>query len=421
MSSGIYGIRGMSKSVERVAFLSMHTCPLLQPGTGNAGGMNVYIDELARTMIDRGVAVDVFTRTTQPSADPVVEVADGYRVFHIDAGPRAPMPIADMVEYVEDFAAEVIAVLELDPPQIVHSHYWLSGSVGLTVKRKLGVPLANSFHTLGRVKDLTKRSDESPEPLIRIATEEEVIRESDCVVAATPLEAQELMEHYGADPTRLCTSPPGIDHVLFAPGDRDAARARVGWPSGPHALFVGRIQALKGVDVALEAAAIVAGSTPGFRFTVIGGASGPSGEAELAALKRRAAEPDLDGVVEFLDPLPHRDLPDFYRAADVLVLPSRSESFGLVAAEAQSCGLPVVAARVGGLEHVVDHGRSGLLVHGWDPVDHAEAISSVLDDPSLAASLAEGAVDWSARFSWEATANRFLELYQGAVGRAALG
>ena len=418
MTSAVYDIR-QSTSIKRVAFLSMHTSPLLQPGIGNAGGMNVYIDELARTMIDRGVSVDVFTRTTDPASPPVVQVDDGYRVFHVDAGERAPVPIADLIDHVDDFAREVVAVLESDPPEILHSHYWLSGSVGLTVKRKLGIPLANSFHTLGRIKDLTRRSDESPESHIRIATEEEVIRESDCVVAATPREAQELMEHYGADPTRLCTSPPGIDHSLFAPGDKAEARERLGWSPGTHALFVGRIQPLKGVDVALEAAALVAASTPGFRLTVIGGASGPSGATELEALKLRASQPDLAGVVEFLDPIPHRDLPDYYRASDLLVLPSRSESFGLVAAEAQSCGLPVVASRVGGLEHVVYHGRSGLLVDGWDPGDHAAAMCQLLADPGLAASLSAGAVDWSARFSWEATANRFLELYEGAVSRAA--
>ncbi len=352
------------------------------------------------------------------ASPPIVEVADGYRVFHVDAGPKVALPIADLIDHVDDFAREVVGILESDPPDILHSHYWLSGSVGLTVKRKLGIPLANSFHTLGRIKDLTRRFDESPESHIRIATEEEVIRESDCVVAATPREAQELMEHYGADPTRLCTSPPGIDHALFAPGDKAEARARLGWSSDPHALFVGRIQPLKGVDVALEAAALVAASTPGFRLTVIGGASGPSGVAELAALKARAAEPDLAGVVEFFDPMPHRDLPDYYRAADLLVLPSRSESFGLVAAEAQSCGLPVVASKVGGLEHVVYHGRSGLLIDGWNPTDHAAAMSQVLADSELAASLSVGAIEWSARFSWEATANRFLELYEGAVSRA---
>ncbi len=405
--------------IRQVAYLSMHTSPLVQPGSGNAGGMNVYIDELSRTMVQRGVAVDVFTRRTDATQPDVVEVIAGYRVFHVDAGPAAPAPISDMIDWVQEFAEGVIGLIETDLPDILHSHYWLSGSAGLIVKRKLGLPLANSFHTLGRIKDLTKRGDEAPESDARIAAESEVIAESDCVIAATPLEAADLLEHYGADPTRLCTSPPGIDHDLFSPGDRHEARSRIGWDvDRPHALFVGRIQPLKGVDVALDAAALIAAEVPGFRFTVIGGPSGPEGEAELVRLRSRAAEPDLAGVVDFVAPVAHGDLADFYRAADVVLLPSRSESFGLVAAEAQSCGTPVVAACVGGLEYVVSHGRSGLLVEGWTPDAYARAVIHVLTDPPLAARLSKGALEWSKRFSWDLTANRFLELYSGAVDRA---
>jgi D-inositol-3-phosphate glycosyltransferase len=400
----------------------MHTSPLMQPGVGNAGGMNVYIDELARTMVGRGVAVDVFTRRTRPDQPDLVEVDDSYRVFHVDAGPQEPAPISDMVDWVQEFAGGVIAVLDVDPPDLVHSHYWLSGSAGLVVKRKLGIPLANSFHTLGRIKDLTKRSDEAPESTARISAEMEVIAESDCVVAATPLEAQELMEHYGADPTRLCTSPPGINHEVFSPGDRTEARQAVGWDvDGTHAVVAGRIQPLKGVDVALEAAALVAARIPGFQLSVIGGASGPTGEAELERLVERSTEPDLAGIVDFHEAVPHTELAEFYRAADVVLVPSRSESFGLVAAEAQSCGVPVVAARVGGLEYVVADGRSGILVDGWDPTDHAEAVISVLSDPTESARLSAGALRWSERFSWDSTANRFLELYEGALHRAGRG
>ncbi len=408
--------------IRRVAYLSMHTSPLMQPGVGNAGGMNVYIDELARTMTGRGVAVDVFTRRTGPEQPDLVEVDDGYRVFHVDAGPPEYAPIGDMVDWVQEFAEGVMAVLDVDPPDVVHSHYWLSGSAGLVVKRKLGVPLANSFHTLGRVKDLAKRFDEAPESAARIAAELEVIAESDCVVAATPLEAQELMEHYGADPTRLCTSPPGIDHGVFSPGDRSEARRSVGWDvDRAHAVVAGRIQPLKGVDVALEVAAIVAAAIPGFRLSVIGGASGPAGEDELDRLTARAAQLDLEGVVDFHAAVPHTELAEYYRAADVVMVPSRSESFGLVAAEAQSCGVPVVAARVGGLEHVVADGRSGILIDGWDPEDHADAVISLLSDAELSARLSTGALRWSERFSWDSTANRFLELYEGAIHRAERG
>jgi D-inositol-3-phosphate glycosyltransferase len=268
------------------------------------------------------------------------------------------------------------------------------------------------------VKDLTRRSDEPPESLLRIAAEHEVIEGSDCVVASTPLEAADLLEHYGADPTRLCTSPPGVDHSVFSPGDRTAARAELGLGEEPLILFVGRIQPLKGVDVAIEALACIRADIPDARLLIVGGPSGPGGESEVAALRSLVAERNLGGAVTMVDPVRHNRLVSYYRAADVLALPSRSESFGLVAAEAQACGLPVVAARIGGLQHVVSHEESGLLVDGWNPKDHALALGWILGDEGLRASLSEGAVAWAERFSWDATAHRFLELYAGAVSRA---
>jgi len=406
--------------IERVVYLSMHTSPLLQPGYGDAGGMNVYIDELSRTMAARGVEVDVFTRAHAEDLERVVEVGPGYRVHHVVAGPRAVIPVRQLARHVRPFADEVVAsvLAESRKPDIVHSHYWLSGWAGLVVKRKMNVPLANSFHTLGRVKDLTRRHDEAPESLLRIAAEHEVIEGSDCVVASTPLEADDLMEHYGADPARLCTSPPGVDHDVFSPGSKSEARCRLGQDERPRVLFVGRIQPLKGIDVVIDALAEIRQSVPDVALTVIGGPSGPAGESEYTTSLQAIDAAGLGDAVTVLDPMPHADLADHYRAADVLVLPSRSESFGLVAAEAAACGLPVVAARVGGLIHVVDHPNTGLLVTGWDPVDHARAVVSLLCDPAQRARMSRAAVEWSERFSWQQTAQRFLELYQGAVERA---
>ncbi len=402
--------------ISRVAYLSMHTSPLLQPGTGDAGGMNVYIDGLARTMAARGVAVDVYTRRTSVDQPDVVEVEDGYRVFHVDAGPPEPMAIRPMAIYVTEFADAVLACFEAENarPDIVHSHYWLSGWAALLIKRQVRIPLANSFHTLGRVKDLHKRHDEPPESLLRIAAEAEVIDNSDCLVASTPFEAADLLEHYGADPSRLCTSPPGVDHDVFSPGDKEEARARVGFGDPPVLLYAGRIQPLKAVDVVLGTFALIKETLPGASLVIVGGPSGLQGAEELERLREMASS---IGGVEFRAPVPHDDLADHFRAADLLLLPSRSESFGLVAAEAQSCGLPVVAARTGGLEHVVSHGLSGLLVDGWDVADHAAAALSVLTDPLLEKKLREGAVEWSQRFSWDATANRFFELYTGVLER----
>jgi D-inositol-3-phosphate glycosyltransferase len=402
--------------IDNVAFLSMHTSPLLQPGSGDAGGMNVYIDELCRTMAARGVQADVYTRRIDPDDAVVVKVLPGYRVFHVDVGPAAPLPVAALPKYVRAYARQVETMLKPALPQIIHSHYWLSGWAGLLVKRSLGIPLANSFHTLGRVKDDSRRQDEPPESLLRIAAEHEVIEGSDCVMASTPTEAQELLEFYGADPNRLCTSPPGVDHRLFRPGSKPRARQRLGLGKGPVVLFVGRIQPLKGLDVTVEGMAAIVERHPDAILMVVGGPSGPRGQAEMTALRKRAVELGLAGNIRFVGPMPHGLVPDLYRAADVVVVPSRAESFGLVAAEAQACGTPVVGARIGGLIDVVDDGSTGFLIDGWDPADHAEAVLRLLDDPELAAKMGAAAVVWSRRFSWDATVRRYLELYKGVLG-----
>ncbi len=402
--------------IERVAYLSFHTSPLSQPGTGNAGGMNVYVDELARTMAERGVEVDVFTRREDAEAPEVVEVAPGYRVVHLEAGPMNPLSIVELSDHVFGFAERVVEWsrrhnLRYD---LVHSHYWLSGWAGLMIKRLLGIPLANSFHTLGRVKDATRRADQPPTGLMRIAAELDVIAGSDCVVAATPIEMEDLLEHYGADPARLCLNPPGINHDWFSPGDQEAARRRIGVdPTRRHVLFVGRIQAIKGLDVTLDAFEHVVGDVADADLLIVGGASGSKGPAELRALRDRISGTRLSDRVELRTPQPHRDLADYYRAADVLVLPSRSESFGLVAVEAQACGVPVVAAAIGGLNHVVVDGMSGFLVDGWEPADYAKRITAILCDRNLAESLSTGAIAHAGAFSWDLTASRLLELYDG--------
>jgi D-inositol-3-phosphate glycosyltransferase len=378
--------------------------------------MNVYIDELCRTMAARGVRADVYTRRIDPDDAVVVKVLPGYRVFHVDVGPAAPLPVAALPKYVRAYARQVETMLKPALPQIIHSHYWLSGWAGLLVKRSLGIPLANSFHTLGRVKDDSRRQDEPPESLLRIAAEHEVIEGSDCVMASTPAEAQELLEFYGADPNRLCTSPPGVDHRLFRPGSKPRARQRLGLGKGPVVLFVGRIQPLKGVDVTVEGMAAIVERHPDAILMVVGGPSGPRGQAEMTALRKRAVELGLAGNIRFVGPMPHGLVPDLYRAADVVVVPSRAESFGLVAAEAQACGTPVVGARIGGLIDVVDDGSTGFLIDGWDPADHAEAVLRLLDDAELAAKMGAAAVVWSRRFSWDATVRRYLELYKGVLG-----
>jgi D-inositol-3-phosphate glycosyltransferase len=402
--------------IERVAFLSMHTSPLLQPGSDDAGGMNVYLHELGRTLVERGVDVTMFTRADEPELVGEVTSSAGYRVVHIAAGPERLVPVADLSAYVAEFGEGVVTWSYGAQPgfDLVHSHYWLSGWAGVLVKEALDIPLANSFHTLGRVKDRDRRSDEPASSYLRLLTEEEVIAQSDCVIASTPYEFNDLLVHYRAAPERLCISPPGVDHDVFSPGSSQEARTWLGLPDGPLILFVGRIQAHKGIDVAIRALPGV--TDPRAALLVVGGPSGPNGKADYDDATSLCDELGVADRVHFVPPQPHTQLAGFYRAADVLIMPSRSESFGLVAAEAQACGLPVVAARVGGLPAVVADGESGVLIEGHDPGDFATVLSAVLGDSGFAGRLSAGAVDFASRFSWEATTDRFLELYAGITG-----
>jgi D-inositol-3-phosphate glycosyltransferase len=388
--------------IERVALVSIHTSPLDRPGSGDAGGMNVYVDALARTLVSRGVRVDVFThgeaRTTT--------VIPNYDVVGIPAeGNDRAETVAAFTEGIVKWAAESGAVYDA-----VHSHYWLSGWAGVLLRDHLEVPLAISFHTLGRVKEATRTPGEPRESLVRIAAETEVVARAECMVASTPADAADLIEHYQASPERICVSPPGVDHSVFAPGDRSAARAVFDLDDGPVVGFVGRIQALKGVDVAIRAVA----SMVGCRLLVVGGPSGPDGEAELEAL-RDLADDLAPGRVTFHGPMDHADVVAAYRACDAVIVPSHTESFGLVALEAMATGVPVVASRVGGLPYVVVDGESGFLVPGHDPAHYAAALESILFDPVRAAELSAGAVRRAAEFSWEATVDRLLELYRGMV------
>jgi D-inositol-3-phosphate glycosyltransferase len=397
--------------IRRVAYLSIHTSPLAVPGSGDAGGMNVYVDQLARTMAARGIQVDVFTRGRGGE----VEVAPGYRVIEVPAGSGHPGS-EGLAEVVGEFAEGVArwAMRHRASYDLFHSHYWLSGWAGLLLAEVLRVPLAISFHTLGRVKDASRAPGQAPVGLLRLAAETEVIARAGCVIASTPEEAAQLIEHYAADPERLCVSPPGVDHGVFRPGSRPSARRILGLPAGgPIVLYVGRIQPLKGPEVALEAFRLLAPRVPRARLLFVGGPSGPQGAGEVSRLRATAASAGLADRVLFRDPLPHDRVAAAYRAADVLVVPSRSESFGLVAVEAQACGLPVVASAVGGLLHAVADGESGVLVPGGEARLCADALVRILMDAEWAQQLSRGALAHAAGYSWEATADRLLELYAG--------
>ncbi len=396
----------------RVAFLSLHTCPLLQPGRGWAGGMNVYIDELARALARDGFHVDVFTRRHDRESEPSVAVEPGFVVHHVDAGPRREIDPGHAVRFVGVFADEVMDRLRTDGwPLVVHSHYWLSGWAGLKIKRETALPHVHSSHTLGRVTQAMTSDAPTPGHLVRLAAERDVIGEADVVIASTEQERSDLIMQYGAHPDAVNVIWPGVDHDLFVPGVGKSAKIRLGWPSVPTLLFAGRIQALKGPDVAIEAMAFLMGDMPDLRLVIVGAPAGSHGPRDLDRLQKRAKALDLGSRVTFADPVPHRRIADVYRASDLVMVPSRSESFGLVAAEAQACGVPVLAASVGGLASVVGPGSGGLLVQGWDGPDWAAAARRVLGERGLATDLATRGPLWAERFSWESAVDRLARVY----------
>lgn len=402
----------------RVAVLSVHTSPLEQPGTGDAGGMNVYIVKTAVRMAQRGVAVEVFTRATSSDLPPVVELAPGVLVRHVVAGPFEGLNKNDLPGQLCAFTAGVLRAEARHEPgyyDVVHSHYWLSGQVGWLARDRWGVPLVHTAHTLAKVKNASLAEGDAPEPRVRIIGEEQVVAEADRLVANTPVEARQLVELYQAPPERVVTVPPGVDLECFTPGSAAEARAALGLPRDAVVLtFVGRIQPLKAPDVLLRAAAELLAREPELRsrlvVLVVGGPSG-SGLEQPEALQKLAGELGIGDVVRFLPPQPSPALRQVYRASDLVAVPSRNESFGLVALEAQACGTPVVAAEVGGLPMAVAHEESGLLVPGHETGAWVEAIRAVLFRPGLRAMLSEGAVRHAQGFSWERTADALLATY----------
>ena len=402
----------------RAAVISFHTSPDDQPGTGDSGGMNVYIRAVAERLSRQGVDVDVFTRAKDPCAPTDAELAPGQRLIHVNAGPAAPLPRADLPRYLPAFLGGVLehAKNEGDPYDVVHSHYWLSGWVGRSAKEIWGVPLVSSFHTLGKVKNRLRARGESDEPEARLAREEQVIARSDRILAPTPAEAAQLVGLYRADPQRIRIVPPGVDHTLFFPRERDAAAERLHLTGVRLLLFVGRLQAHKGPDVAVRALAeLIARDPDGTRdvvLAIVGGPSGSSQGAEVAHLMDLASSLGVGERVMLFPPQPHQRLADFYAAAAAVLVPSRSESFGLVALEAEATGTPVVAAATGGLRHVVADGVSGFLVEGYDPAAYAERLDRILGDPAGAKRMGDAGVVQSIRFSWDATASEISSVYR---------
>ncbi len=425
----------MRRAPRRVAVLSVHTSPLAQPGTGDAGGMNVYVVQTALEMARRGVEVEIFTRQTSSDLPPVAELAPGVLVHHVVAGPFGGLGKEDLPSQLCAFTAGVLRDEAAQEPgwfDVVHSHYWLSGQVGWLVRDRWGVPLVHTAHTLAKVKNASLADGDRAEPLARVVGEEQVVAEADRLVASTPAEAEALVAQYGADPDAVRTVAPGVDLETFTPGlDRDLARARLGREAGVGIgaddvvlAFVGRIQPLKAPDVLLRAAAEMIARRPELRarlrVLVVGGPSG-SGLDRPRALAGLAADLGIPDVVRFLAPRSGAALAEVYRAADVVAVPSHSESFGLVALEAQACGTPVVAAAVGGLPVAVADGRSGLLVGDHAPSSWADALERAALDRELRGRLAAGAVEHATLFSWDRTADALLATYAEAAAARRAG
>ncbi|MGW4354717.1 D-inositol-3-phosphate glycosyltransferase [Nocardia sp. NPDC004582] len=413
----------------RIAVLSVHTSPLAQPGTGDAGGMNVYVLQTALELARRGTEVEIFTRATSSNDEPVVEAAPGVLVRNVVAGPFEGLDKFDLPTQLCPFAAEVLRTEARNLPghyDLIHSHYWLSGQIGWLARDRWRVPMVHTAHTLAAVKNAFLAEGDCPEPAVREIGEKQIVAESDRLVANTVEEARQLVELYGADPDHIDVVLPGADLTRYHPGDKLAARAELGLRADERIVaFIGRIQPLKAPDVLVRAAAHLLAEeatqpvppTRPLRVVIVGGPSG-SGLERPNALIELAAALGISDRVTFLPPQPAHRLVQVYRAADLVAVPSYNESFGLVAIEAQASGTPVLAADVGGLGTAVRDGVSGLLVPGHRTPDWANALRGMLEDPVRLELMGTAAVEHAANFSWAHTADGLLDSYSAALSQA---
>lgn len=415
--------------VRRIAMLSVHACPLAKIGGRDSGGMNVYVRELSRELGRRGIEVDVFTRWREPGAPRIEEIAPNARVIHIESGPVRYIPKAEVYARISQFCGEVLREIESDHREydLIHAHYWLSAIVAQQLAARWPVPVVQMFHTLGLVKRAALAEDGDGDD-IRVGIERSAVRDSDAIVAASDIEADDLVELYDADPRRVTVIPCGVDPDVFRPMRQVDAREVLGRDQCERlVLFVGRIEQIKGIDVLLDGLGALFRRRPDLRneicLVVVGGALDPTDDApeteKLEELRRLVHQHRMEDVVDFVGSVDQRRLAVWYAAADVCAVPSLTESFGLVALEAMACGTPVVATRVGGLQTVVEDGVSGLLVPPGDPNSLAGAIEQVLMDQRLRMHLAHGARDRAEHFTWKQMADDIVALYDRVLSERA--
>jgi D-inositol-3-phosphate glycosyltransferase len=417
----------MAKRANRIASLMLHTSPLEQAGTGDAGGMNVYVVESAKRIAESGVKVDIFTRANRPNLPAVVEIEDGVNVVHLEAGPYGSVTKDELPSQICALMSSYLRHELQKPPgyyDLLHSHYWISGQLGWLVSERYGIPLVHTMHTMAKVKNQSLAEGESPEPQTRAIGEEQVVQASAALIANTASEAASLVSLYDACPDNVHVVSPGVDLRTYkVNGGKKSAREKLSIPQDQlMLLFVGRIQPHKGPEVLIRAVAEMLQHTPmlrsKLRAVIMGGPSG-NGSSEPERLEALAKFLGVTDVVQFVPPVPHEELSDWYRSADLVCVPSYSESFGLVALEAQACGTPVVATAVGGLRAAVADGISGVLVDGHNPKAWSATLMRLLMEPQRRVLLSLGAVDHASRFGWDATARGILDVYDQVLSRGA--
>jgi D-inositol-3-phosphate glycosyltransferase len=400
----------------RIATLMVHTSPLDQAGTGDAGGMNIYVVEAAQNMAAQGVQVDIFTRRNNAEVADIVEFAPGVRVIQLNVGPVSGVTKEQLPTLIPELSQAFKVALSQDQYDVIHSHYWISGKVAMPVAKELNIPLVHTMHTMARVKNLNLAEGEIPEPMIRVQGETQIVAAADALVANTDAEAASLVALYEACPDDVLVVSPGVNLKVFTPGPgRAKSREILGQDKSAQIIsFVGRIQPHKGPEVLIRAISELVSHSQHLRakliVNIVGGASGAN-QSEVERLKELTSWLNIDDVVRFAPPVPREELPNWYRASDLVCVPSYSESFGLVALEAQACGTPVVATAVGGLRTAVADGISGVLVDGHNPRAWSSVLARLLQEPQRRVLLSMGAVEHASHFGWDATSRGTLDIY----------